>query len=378
MKSLLLAPLVLFFALTASAQTPAQGFAPLFNGRDFTGWDIAPDLGAWTVENGEIRCKGKPGTPYLIRTLREYENFEFTAEFNVSKGCNTGIFFHVMSAGRESRIGFEAQILDDSGTPVNRTSTGSIYDVLTPLENAMKPAGEWNRYRVLINWPSCKIWLNDRLVQDADFSKEPVLKYRLRRGIIGLSNHGFPVSYRDVTIRELPDTEKWDVLFNSRDLSGWKKSGKAKWKVVDGVLVASGGDGWLVSEREYGKFQFQAVVENDTLQARGGGFYYRWRSPEDPGYPADFYDYPAAVTLLRQYGKNVPETVIPAWKNPVLLYQIMSADRESEIRVGGYITAKNMLLGKVRPGRIAIHHAAEDGVLRIRMLRVKELDGKGI
>ncbi len=84
------------------------------------------------------------------------------------------------------------------------------------------------------------------------------------------------------------------------------------------------------------------------------------------------------MTLLRQYGKNVPETVIPAWKNPVLLYQIMSADRESEIRVGGYITAKNMLLGKVRPGRIAIHHAAEDGVLRIRMLRVKELDGKGI
>lgn len=378
MKIRLFALMALLAASTAFAQAPAQGFVPLFNGRDFTGWDITPDMGAWEVRDGEIRCKGKPGTPYLIRTVREYENFEFTADFNVSKGCNTGIFFHVMCAGRESRIGFEAQILDDSGTPPNRTSTGSIYDVLPPLENAMKPAGEWNRYRVLIDWPSCKIWLNDRLVQDADFSKDPILKYRLRRGIIGLSNHGFPVSYRNVTIRELPDTEKWESLFNGRDLEGWEKSGKATWKVVDGVLVASGGDGWLVTGREYDKFHFQAVVENDTLQTRGGGFYYRWKSASDPGYPADFYDYPLAVQLLRQYGKNVPETVIPAWKNPVLLYQIVSADRESEVRVGGYITAKNTLLGRARAGRIAIHHAAGDGVVRIRMMRVKELEGKGI
>jgi hypothetical protein len=71
MKTVWLAPLALMFALSVSSQTPAQGFTPLFNGRDFTGWDIAPDLGAWTVENGEIKCKGKPGTPYLIRTLRE-------------------------------------------------------------------------------------------------------------------------------------------------------------------------------------------------------------------------------------------------------------------------------------------------------------------
>jgi hypothetical protein len=176
----------------------------------------------------------------------------------------------------------------------------------------------------------------------------------------------------------LPDTEKWESLFNGRDISGWTKSGKAEWKVVDGVLVASGGDGWLVTGREYDKFHFQAVVENDTLQARGGGFYYRWKSVVDPGYPADFYDYPLAVRLLRQYGKNVPETVIPAWKNPVLLYQIVSADRESEVRVGGYITAKNTLLGRARTGRIAIHHVADDGVVRIRMMRVKELEGKGI
>ena len=363
----------------AAQQPPGPGYAPLFNGRDFTGWDITPDRGAWAAEAGEMRCMGKPGTPYLIRTVKEYENFEFTAEFNVSKNCNTGIFFHVFDGcGRESRIGFEAQILDDAGMPPNRTSTGSIYDVVAPKENAMKPAGEWNLYRVLFDWPRCRIWLNDRLVQDEDFSANPILKYRMRTGVIGLSNHGFPVAYRNLWIKELPDMERWTDLYHGRDLAGWKTVGNADWKIEEGLLVATGGDGWLVSEREFEKFHFQAIVDNDTLQAHGGCFSYRFRSPEAPGYSADFYDYPEAVRLTAQYGKNIPETVIPPWKYPMLLYQIISADRESEVRVGGYITAKNTLLGKARPGHIAIHHTPEDGDLRIRMLRIKDLEGKGL
>ena len=380
MKTLCMYACVAYLALGghALAEPPGPGFVPLFNGRDFTGWFILPDRGAWVAEAGEIHCLGKPGMPYLIRTVKEYENFEFIAEFNVSKNCNTGIFFHVLSAGRESRLGFEAQILDDAGTPPNRTSTGSIYDVVAPKENAMRPAGEWNRYRVLFDWPRCRIWLNDRLVQDTDFSADPILKYRLRQGVIGLSNHGFPVSYRNIWIKELPDSERWTVLFNGRDLSGWRTIGNTDWKVAGGAIVATKGDGWLVSEREFERFHFQALAENDTLQARGGCFFYRFRSPEDPGYSADFYDYPEAVRLTAQYGKNIPETVIPPWKYPMLLYQIISADRESEVRVGGYITAKNTLLGKARPGHIAIHHTPEDGVLRIRMLRIKDLEGKGL
>lgn len=366
------------FAVYPSAQSPGPDFTPLFNGKDFTGWDIAPDLGAWVVENGEIRCKGKPANPYLIRTVKEYENFEFYADFTVSKNCNTGIFFHVVSAGRESRLGFEAQILDDSGTPPNRTSTGSIYDVITPKLNAMKPAGEWNQYHVLFDWPNCKIWLNGELVQDTDFSKDPILKYRMRRGIIGLSNHGFAVSYRNLWIKELPDKEVWTDLSNGHDLSGWKKIGNAEWQVRDGMIVASKGNGYLVTEREFDRFQFQALVETDTLQARGGGFFYRFLSPEDPGYSAEFYDYLAAVRLIKHYGKNVPETILPGWKNPWLLYQIVSSDLESEVRTGGYITSKNYLLTRVRPGKIAIFHSEKDGVIKIKQVRIKELEGKGM
>jgi len=374
----------LFLQLTVlsaplSAQSPGPGFVSLFNGRDFTNWDITPDRGAWVIEKGEILCKGKPGVPYLVRSVKEYENFEFYIDFRISKGCNSGIFYHVRQLGRESRIGFETQILDDAGTDPNKTSSGSIYDVIAPKTNAMKPAGEWNRYHILFDWPRCKVWLNDTIVQDIDCTADPVFKYRLRKGIIGLSNHGSQAWFRNIWVKELPGKERWENLFNGRDLSGWVKIGDADWQVRDGEIVAAKGGGYLVTAKEYEHFQFQAVAANDTLQERGGCFWYRFISPEDPEYSADFYDYPDAVRLTKQYGKNVPDSkVIPAWKNPWLLYQVMSSDRESEIRTGGYITAKNFLLGKARPGKIAIYHSPEDGLIRIRDVRIQQLESKGL
>ncbi|MDP2983230.1 MAG: DUF1080 domain-containing protein [Candidatus Latescibacter sp.] len=383
MRSHISASLALFLVLSVptvpvSAQSPGPGYLSLFNGRDFIGWDIEPNLGAWVVENSEISCLGKPATPYLIRSVKEYENFDFYADFKVSKNCNTGIFFHVQSAGRESRLGFEAQILDDSGKPADKTSTGSIYDVVAPTVNAMKPAGEWNRYRVLFDWPKCQIWLNGQLVQDTDFSAHPILKYRLRRGVIGLSNHGFPVQYRNIRIKELPDKEAWTSLFNGRNLQGWTAVGDADWQVKDGMLIATKGRGYLITDSEFDRFQFQALAENDTLRSRSGCFFYRWKSVDDPGYAVDFYDFPKAAVTTKQYRGNIPERVIPPWKYPWLLYQIISADRESEIRVGGYITTSNSLLGKVRPGKIAIYHSPEDGIIRFRQIRIQQLEGKGI
>ncbi len=66
------------------------------------------------------------------------------------------------------------------------------------------------------------------------------------------------------------DTDGWEYLFNGKDLSGWKQlNGKAKYEVVDGVIVgttvANTPNSFLTTEKTYGDFIFEVelLVENN-------------------------------------------------------------------------------------------------------------------
>jgi hypothetical protein len=361
------------------SKSPGNGYISLFNGSGFTGWDITPDEGAWIVEDRVMRCKGKPGNPYLIRTVKEFENFDFYAEFKASENCNSGIFFHIpmKGAGRESRLGFETQI-DYSQPPGTKTSTGAIYDVVAPLADMAKPAGQWNQYHVIFDWPVCKVWLNGILVQDTDFRQYPKLKFRLRNGAIGLSNHGFPIDYRNIWIKELHTKEESKILFNGVDLNGWTSVGNSDWHVEDGSIVSTKGEGWLVTNEPFADYHFIAYVENDMKAHKRGCFYYRWTSQKDPGYRVDFFDYILAKETTAKYNGKLPETVSALWTYEWLPYQIISTDREAQIRVGGDVTTTHQLLNKVGQGKIAIYHHPDDGILRIKTVKISTLNEPGI
>lgn len=66
--------------------------------------------------------------------------------------------------------------------------------------------------------------------------------------------------------------EKWESLFNGRDLSGWVVMHGATFTVTNGNLHLAGGNGWLRTEREYTNFVFEA----------------EWRALE-PGYDSGFF-----------------------------------------------------------------------------------------
>ncbi|MFC1551223.1 family 16 glycoside hydrolase [Candidatus Latescibacterota bacterium] len=359
-------------------ESPGADYVSLFNGSDFAGWDIGREDGAWSVENGIIHCKGAPADPYLILSENEYENFDFYAEFKVSKDCNTGIFYHVPLAGRQSRIGFETQILDDHGMPPDKNSTGSIYDVVPPVMNAMKKAGKWNQYHVRFDWPVCKVWLNGYLVQDVNFEENPALKYRLRAGFLGLSNHGYTADYRNLWIRTLPDRDTGTDIFNGEDLDGWTVEGDADWHVEDGMIVSTQGEGYLVTEQEYDNVYFHAYAQCDTLQDYHARFYYRWTGADSPGYSADLYDFSDAVKYTEQYGGDIPPDIIRADRSNWFFYRIVSADRQSNVYLNEFLTSDNKLLGKPPRGKIAIYRTAGDGVIRLKRLYLRPLNGPGL
>src|ERR1041385_2632898 len=92
MRTFLLTTLssVVCAAMVVAAEN--EGFVPLFNGRDLTGWvnaNCAPET--WSVLEGMIHCTGRPTG--ALRTARQYENFILEVEWrHLSKGGNSGVF----------------------------------------------------------------------------------------------------------------------------------------------------------------------------------------------------------------------------------------------------------------------------------------------
>jgi hypothetical protein len=196
----LLVALVQFGKMSA-AQKAEEGFVPLFNGKDLTGWHVM-GTPAWKVEDGVLVCTGE-GSGWL-RSDKQYENFVLRLEFRISKGGNSGIFIRSALEGNPAFTGMEVQILDDHGRQPTPHTTGAIYDAVAPKKNMSKPAGEWNFVEIICSGPWVVVAMNGEEIVRVNMDEHPKLKDRLRKGYIGLQNHGSRVEFRNIRIKELP------------------------------------------------------------------------------------------------------------------------------------------------------------------------------
>jgi hypothetical protein len=128
--------------------------------------------------------------------------------------------------GHGSDVGFEYQILDDAlhpdakkGRDGDRT-VASLYDLIpAPKSKPVAPVGQWNTARIVIRGTHGEHWLNGVKVieYDRDTPKFRALvaasKFHIyphfgeaNDGYLLLQDHGFPVSFRNLKIHELPPT----------------------------------------------------------------------------------------------------------------------------------------------------------------------------
>jgi hypothetical protein len=197
-------------ALAGSAD--AGDWKPLFNGKDLTGWQaVDGPMSSWKVEDGLLYCSGGGGG--WLSTADEYANFEIELEFRVPPGGNSGVFLRAPHEGNPAYAGLEIQILDDRSSQYSTIKPwqhcGSLYDVEPPRTEAGKPAGEWQKMRIVCNGRNVKVALNDTPIIDANLDSykdkeatHPGLKRT--RGYVGLQNHGTRLEFRNIRIRELP------------------------------------------------------------------------------------------------------------------------------------------------------------------------------
>lgn len=185
-----------------SEQERAEGFVSLFDGKTLNGWwVIGQNEEGFGVKDGAIEWKSRGGA--ALYTRDRYDNFILRLDWKISPNGNSGIYIRAPRANRQSMAGMEIQIQGDHGKELNYHHTGSIYSAVPASIDATNPDGEWNSYEITCNGPHVKVVLNDKVVLDTNMDEDPILKHRLRRGFIGLQDHGRYVAFKNIRIKRL-------------------------------------------------------------------------------------------------------------------------------------------------------------------------------
>ena len=256
-----------------------EGFRPLLGEADLEGWvrvNTAPST--WTMRDGMLICSGKPIGQ--LRTTRMYQNFIMELEWRHMKPRgNAGVFVwadDITARGVPFHRSIEVQVLENAyGNTRGHTTHGDIFPIhgatMTPIngrggsrafptEFRSKPSPEWNHYRIECRNGNISLAVNGKVVTQG---KDCVP----RKGYICLESEGGVVHYRNLRIKELPDTpleenhvaiadRGFRVLYNGIDLEGWEADGEG-WQSRDWVLAYGGaGPATLTTSETFGDVGF--------------------------------------------------------------------------------------------------------------------------
>jgi hypothetical protein len=268
--------------LAVPVRADEDGFVPLFNGKDLTGWEqasCAPDT--FFVRDNKIITTGKPMG--FLRSAKMYENFVLEMEWmHLKEKGNSGLFVWsdgLPAVGNCFSRAIEVQILDGTESK-DYTSHGDLFSIqgatckpdrphpsgwqrCLPSERRSKPFGQWNHYRVEANNGVLKLAVNGKVVSGLSECKP-------RKGYLCLEAEGSECHFRNLRIKELPSTNPkpdevaedancFQTLYTG-SLAGWKQEPghKGHWQPKDWILSYDGKseakDKNLWTEKEYDDF----------------------------------------------------------------------------------------------------------------------------
>lgn len=200
--------------------TPPSDAVVLFDGPDLSAWQNAEGGPAgWTVEDGYMEVKKEAGS---IQTKKGFGDCQLhvewmaplPAEGDSQDRGNSGVFLMQK---------YEIQVLDNyNNTTYADGMAGAVYGQYPPIVNACRPPGEWQTYDIVFRRPRFgedgellqkavfTVFHNGVLIQDhvqltgpTEWKKRPPYSEHPDRLPISLQDHGNPVRFRNIWIREL-------------------------------------------------------------------------------------------------------------------------------------------------------------------------------
>jgi hypothetical protein len=297
-------------ALNAIAQP--DGFQPLFNGQDLSGWwglktedpvnwmalpsdelaakkaDSLVDIQKhWRVEDGMLVNDGKG---LFLSTLKNYADFELLLEYKTVALADSGIYLRgipqvqIWDSTEEKKFKLGAD-KGSGGLWNNKKSPAGK----NPQVLADKPFGEWNHLRILMVGERVTVELNGQLVvdharMDNYFNKKGPMP---RTGPIQLQTHGGKISWRNIYIREIGGeeanrilaTHTWKDGISPRDWKGTLDN----YDFSDGMIRCKKGKGGTIyTEKEYDDFAVQ--LEFNVPRGGNNGLAIRYPGKGSPAY----------------------------------------------------------------------------------------------
>lgn len=220
------APAVTPPAAQLSDVQKAEGWTLLFDGQSMEGWRTFKnkDNASWEVNDGSLHCKAFDDRKIKelsdILTTNQYENFELSLEWKVAAQSNTGVIYRCTEELNEPYLsGPEYQIIDDIGYPGELKETnksGGAYDMYVAKNKTLKPVGEWNTTKIVVNENHVEHWLNGSKVLEYELRSAEWKKRKdsskwndakgygaAKKGHIDLQDHGNEAWFRNILIRTL-------------------------------------------------------------------------------------------------------------------------------------------------------------------------------
>lgn len=235
-----------------------SGWTMLFDGESTDQWrNYQKDTisNGWKVKDGAL-VRADKGAGDIV-TKEKYKYFEFSVEYKISKGGNSGIMFHVTEDNPKPwHSGPEIQVQDNVDGH-DKQLAGWLYQLYQPkapawvqeegVLDATRPVGEWNQIFLRIAPDKCEVSMNGNLYYRFNIGdktwKDRVAKSKFAKfpgfgaageGHICLQDHGNLVSYRNIKVRKLdnqglapqPITGKLDLsselAFPNLTWEGWE------------------------------------------------------------------------------------------------------------------------------------------------------------
>jgi hypothetical protein len=214
-----------------SGEEKEAGWVLLFDGATLTGWHgyNGQPTPAWSVADCALHTAGTEGNLGSdqradLVTDKTFTNFELSLEWKASKGGNSGVLYGVVESKKYKatwETGPEYQLIDDVGFPEKLEAwqkAGSDYAMHpAPAGAPLKPVGEWNSTKIVVNGHHVEHWLNGNKILDFERWTDAWNELRLAgkwkdypdwgkaaSGPIALQDHGSAFWFRNVKLRPLP------------------------------------------------------------------------------------------------------------------------------------------------------------------------------